>query len=215
MIHKNITIIYIDLVAQTAVNPHHIEGDPQSIRKQNVNIDRTREVEEEIEIQKTIKDPGAVTQETETKDVIVLAQVDRILRIVQEERLGLHLERSHEVLPVVHNRINRSQVLTTKDDFPIEPRIKDSVLEEINADGFIPKQFTSSATKESKFKNIVIDISSDTIQLPLVSNVVSGPESIFHTSIMMDQKARFDKWVRKLYTLRQKAITDFTHINIT
>lgn len=111
--------------------------------------------------------------------------------------------------------VEKNQALTTKDDFPIEPRFKDSVLEEINAEGFTPKQFTSSASKENKFKNIVIDISSDTIQIPPVSNVASGPESIFHTSIMMDQEARFDKWVKKLYTLRQKAIADLAHTNIT
>lgn len=69
------------------------------------------------------------------------------------------------------------------DDFPIEPRFKDGVLEEINAEGFTPKQFTSSAVKENKFKNIVIDISSDTIQIPSVPNIPSGLESIFHTSV--------------------------------
>ncbi|TGZ48746.1 uncharacterized protein [Temnothorax longispinosus] len=109
--------------------------------------------------------------------------------------------------------VEKSQILAVKDEFPIEPRFKDSVIEEINAEGFTPKQFTSSASKESKFKNIVIDISSDTIQIPPVSNVSSGPESIFHTSIMMDQEARFDKWVKKLYTLRQKAIADLVHTN--
>ncbi|XP_011647155.1 zinc finger Ran-binding domain-containing protein 2-like isoform X1 [Pogonomyrmex barbatus] len=107
----------------------------------------------------------------------------------------------------------KSQTLSVKEDFPVELRFKDSVLEEINAEGFTPKQFTSSANKESKFKNIVIDISSDTIQIP-VPNVPSGPESIFHTSIMMDQEARFDKWVKKLYTLRQKAIADLVHTNV-
>ncbi|XP_011693431.1 PREDICTED: serine/threonine-protein kinase fray2-like [Wasmannia auropunctata] len=106
------------------------------------------------------------------------------------------------------------RVVTIKDDFPIEPRFKDSVLEEINAEGFTPKQFTSSANKESKLKNIVIDITSDTIQIPPVSNVASGPDSIFHTSIIMDQEARFDKWVKKLYTLRQKAIADLAHTNV-
>jgi len=57
------------------------------------------------------------------------------------------------------------------------------VLEEINAESFTPKQFTSSASKENKFKNIVIDINSDTIQIPPVPNVSSGSESIFHTSV--------------------------------
>lgn len=32
---------------------------------------------------------------------------------------------------------------------------------------------------------------------------------------MMDQEARFDKWVKKLYTLRQKAIGDLVHANVT
>jgi len=72
------------------------------------------------------------------------------------------------------------------DDFPIEPRFKDGVLEEINAEGFTPKQFTSSASsKENKFKNIVIDINSDTIQIPPAPNVSSGSESIFHTSVSL------------------------------
>ncbi|CAK9831315.1 hypothetical protein ANTRET_LOCUS8336 [Anthophora retusa] len=102
-----------------------------------------------------------------------------------------------------------------KDDFPIEPRFKEGVLEEINSEGFTPKQFSSSSTKEKKFKNIVIDISADTIQVPAVAEVPRGSESIFHSSIMIDQEARFDKWVKKLYTLRQKAIADLIHLNVT
>ncbi|XP_025153803.1 U4/U6.U5 small nuclear ribonucleoprotein 27 kDa protein isoform X1 [Harpegnathos saltator] len=111
--------------------------------------------------------------------------------------------------------VEKSQVIIAKDDFSIEPRFKEGVLDEINAEGFTPKQFTSSTTKESKFKNIVIDISSDTIQIPPAPNVSSGLESIFHTSITLDQEARFEKWVKKLYTLRQKAIADLTHTNVT
>lgn len=80
--------------------------------------------------------------------------------------------------------INRYKlILINTDDFPIEPRFKNGVLEEINAEGFTPKQFTSSASKENKFKNIVIDISSDTIQIPPVPNIPSNLESIFHTSV--------------------------------
>lgn len=37
----------------------------------------------------------------------------------------------------------------------------------------------------------------------------------FLFQIMIDQEARFDKWVKKLYTLRQKAIADLTHSNVT
>ena len=100
-----------------------------------------------------------------------------------------------------------------KDDFPIEPRFKEGILEEINSEGFTPKQFSSS-TKEKKFKNIVIDITADTIQVPTVADVPSGSESIFHSSIMIDHEARFDKWVKKLYTLRQKAMVDLLHSNV-
>ncbi|XP_053980349.1 zinc finger Ran-binding domain-containing protein 2-like [Hylaeus anthracinus] len=101
-----------------------------------------------------------------------------------------------------------------KDDFPIEPRFKEGVLDEINSEGFAPKQFVSSNAKEKKFKNIVIDITADTIQVPTVADVPSGSESVFHSSIMLDQEARFDKWVKKLYTLRQKAIVDLIHSNV-
>lgn len=107
------------------------------------------------------------------------------------------------------------QNIIPKDDFQIESRFKEGVLDEINSEGFTPKQFTSSNSKERKFKNIVIDISADTIQIPAVTDIPIGPESIFHSSIMLDQEARFDKWVKKLYTLRQKAILDLMHSNVT
>lgn len=57
------------------------------------------------------------------------------------------------------------------------------MLEEINSEGFTPKQFSSN-TKEKKFKNIVIDINADTIQVPAVAEVPSGSESIFHSSVI-------------------------------
>ncbi|CAL7951429.1 unnamed protein product [Xylocopa violacea] len=110
---------------------------------------------------------------------------------------------------------DKTKAVTIKDDFPIEPRFKEGVLDEINSEGFTPKQFSSSNTKEKKFKNIVIDISADTIQVPTVAEVPCGSESIFHSSLMIDQEARFDRWVKKLYTLRQKAITDLMHSNVT
>lgn len=107
----------------------------------------------------------------------------------------------------------KQQTTITKDDFPIEPRFKDGVIEEINSESFTPKQFSSS--KERKFKNIVIDITADTIQVPTVTEPPCGSDSIFHSTIMLDQEVRFDRWVKKLYTLRQKAIVDLMHSNLT
>lgn len=97
------------------------------------------------------------------------------------------------------------KVQNIKEDFSIIPTIKESILEEINSEGFAPKQFNSSAqTKETKSKNIVIDITSDTIVIPPVQPIIQS-DSIFHQSIIGDQEAKFDKWVKKLYLIRQKA----------
>jgi len=75
-------IIITGLVVQTAANLRHIEGGHQNTRKQGANIVHTLEVEDEIGIQRVIKDPGAVIPEIETKDVIVPEQAGHTLRIV-------------------------------------------------------------------------------------------------------------------------------------
>ncbi|KAH0548323.1 hypothetical protein KQX54_000295 [Cotesia glomerata] len=56
----------------------------------------------------------------------------------------------------------KSVNIPIKDEFTIEPRIKESILEEINAD-------------------------SDNVKVPIVSNPSVVSESIFHSSILMDQ----------------------------
>ncbi|XP_015113917.1 serine/Arginine-related protein 53 isoform X2 [Diachasma alloeum] len=119
--------------------------------------------------------------------------------------------RSSSSQSYVKSTTEKNVNILAKDEFTIEPRINESVLDEINASGFTQKQFTSSAhSKEKKTnKNIVIDITADTIQVPpAVKTSSTIHESIFHTSIMMDQDARFDKWVKKLFNLRQKAIVE-------
>lgn len=103
----NVTIILAGLAARTAVNPRRIEEDRRNIQRQSANTVRTREVEEEIGIWRAIKDPEAVTRETEIKDVIVPARAGHTLRIVQEEKLDPHPEKSHEAPPVVRNRIKQ------------------------------------------------------------------------------------------------------------
>lgn len=137
----------------------------------------------------------------------------RKVRSISREKSGSRSSSSQSNIKAVVPE--RSQNILQKDDFTIEPRFKEGVLEEINSEGFAPKSFSSSNSKESKFKNIVIDITADTIHVPAIAEVPAGPESIFHSSIMADQEARFDRWVKKLYTLRQKAIADLAHSNIT
>ncbi|XP_020710245.1 serine/Arginine-related protein 53-like [Athalia rosae] len=113
--------------------------------------------------------------------------------------------------------VDKTQNSAAKDDFAIEPRIKEAILDEINSERFVPKQFTSSAhSKQSKPANIVIDITANTIKVP-AATVNSGDslDGIFHTSVTSDTDARFDKWVKKLYTLRQKAIIELSHTVLT
>jgi len=100
-------IVSQGLAVRTAVSLRRTEGGRRNTRKQSADNVRTREVEEEIGIQGTIRDPGAVTRGTETRDVIVPAQADHTLRIAREEKLDLHPERSHGVPPAVRSRINQ------------------------------------------------------------------------------------------------------------
>lgn len=88
-----------------------IEGDRRGIRRQSVDIVRIREVEVEIEIQRVTKVLGAVTREIGIKGVTIPVQVDRTLRIAQEEKLDPFLETNLEVLPAVRNRINQNLML--------------------------------------------------------------------------------------------------------
>lgn len=93
------------------MNLRLIEGDRQGIRRQNVDIVHIQEVEEEIEIRRVTKVLEAVILEIEIRGVIILVQVDHILRIVQEEKPDPLPETSHEVLPAVRNRINQNLML--------------------------------------------------------------------------------------------------------
>lgn len=54
------------------------------------------------------------------------------------------------------------------------------VLEEINDDKFVPKNFTSSKSKKVP-ENIVIDLKKNTIKVPEVEPV--EPDSIFHHNV--------------------------------
>lgn len=85
----------------------------------------------------------------------------------------------------INNIIIKCVFFLFLDEFTIEPRIKESILEEINADSFTPKQFTSSAQNKDKKinKNILIDITAENIQMPPILNPPSIQDSIFHSSV--------------------------------
>lgn len=64
-----------------------------------------------------------------------------------------------------------------------------AVIDEINSEGFVPKQFSSS----SKLNNIVIDINADTIQVPKPNIAPAVSDSIFHSSVRTNLITKY--WV--------------------
>ncbi|XP_050510988.1 serine/Arginine-related protein 53-like isoform X2 [Diabrotica virgifera virgifera] len=80
--------------------------------------------------------------------------------------------------------------------------IDNEVLDEINENSFAPKQFTSKSKKVPE--NIVIDLKKNTIKVPEIEQ--EEPDSIFHQNLFLSDEARMEKWVRELYSFRQKAL---------
>lgn len=52
--------------------------------------------------------------------------------------------------------------------------------------------------------NIVIDLLKQTIKVPEVEQI--EPDSIFHQGLFLNEEARLEKWIRELYSYRQKAL---------
>lgn len=92
----------------------------------------------------------------------------------------------------------KKQIGSEKINMPINS----AVLDELNSDNFIQKQFNSSMNK--KMDNIVIDLQKQTIKVPEVEPV--EPDSIFNSNLFMNEETRMEKWVKELYSYRQKAL---------
>ncbi|KAF2898963.1 hypothetical protein ILUMI_07224 [Ignelater luminosus] len=92
-----------------------------------------------------------------------------------------------------------------KIDLTKEPDVSvmdSKILDEINSDSFAPKSFSS---KNKKLPDtIVIDLKKQTIKVPQVEPV--EPDSIFHHNLFLNEEARSEKWVKELFTYRQKAL---------
>lgn len=82
--------------------------------------------------------------------------------------------------------------------------IKTEVLDQINADEFVPRSFQSKKIPES----IKIDLNTDTISVPLIENVAVEEDTIFHPNLYGDDAVRMEKWVRKLFNYRQKMFAE-------
>lgn len=90
-----------------------------------------------------------------------------------------------------------------KDNSPELVIIDSKTLDRINEDKFVPRQFSSSKSKKVP-DNIVIDLQKQTIKVPEVEQI--EPDSIFHQGLFLSEEARVEKWIRELYSYRQKAL---------
>lgn len=80
---------------------------------------------------------------------------------------------------------------------------RSNLLEEINSDGFAPRQFTSNSKRDDY--PVVVDLASQP-SVPTPVQVVQDPKAIFHSSLLVDEPQRLERWVQKLYSIRQRAI---------
>lgn len=78
-----------------------------------------------------------------------------------------------------------------------------SVLDKLNSPGFEQRSFVS--TKSSgRIPDKALDIEIETPAPPPLTND-DDPKSIFHSRLFSDQQ-RMEKWIKKLFHLRQKAV---------
>ncbi|XP_026293103.1 serine/arginine-rich splicing factor 4-like [Frankliniella occidentalis] len=80
---------------------------------------------------------------------------------------------------------------------------RSNLLDEINSDGFSPRQFTSGAKRDEY--PIVVDLASQPA-VPPPAQVKQDPKAIFHSSLLVDEPQRLERWIKKLYSIRQRAI---------
>lgn len=81
---------------------------------------------------------------------------------------------------------------------------RSNLLEEINSDGFCPRQFTSNAKRDEY--PVVVDLASQPT-VPTPAQVKQDPKLIFHSSLLVDEPQRLERWIKKLYSVRQRAIS--------
>ncbi|CAD7089506.1 unnamed protein product [Hermetia illucens] len=75
------------------------------------------------------------------------------------------------------------------------------LIDEIDADSFVPKTFTSTKKVPDK---VIIDLQKDTISVPLVEKTAPDEDEIIHPNFLGNDEERMERWIRKLFIYRQK-----------
>ncbi|KAK7869141.1 hypothetical protein R5R35_006604 [Gryllus longicercus] len=98
-------------------------------------------------------------------------------------------------------------VSSRKDDIIKEPAT--NILDEINSPSFIPKNFVSQASMPFT-SEATPNVAAKPGNVPLAATSTEAKDSatsiFFHPSLLVDPELKLDKWVKKLFNLRQKAI---------
>lgn len=129
-----------------------------------------------------------------------------------EEQLQAKLQRAIKAAQSADDQLRQQGLLTggssRKEDLhqdSVTPVYQASVLDEINDPSFVPKHFSSSKSVVSQVSETsVIDLTTDAVLSGV--QATEDPESIFHTSLAQDPQMKLDRWVKKLFHMRQKAI---------
>ncbi|KAG8228589.1 hypothetical protein J437_LFUL009294 [Ladona fulva] len=82
-----------------------------------------------------------------------------------------------------------------------------AALDEINAPGFVQHNFVSNGRSET-YSEQAAGIISTVVSATLASknDSAADKDSLFHPNLLVNSQVKMDKWVKKLFTLRQKAI---------
>lgn len=90
-------------------------------------------------------------------------------------------------------------------------------IDEINKDEFVPKAFTTSnstatvTTAKKLPEKVKIDLKNETITLPPIE-AQEPQDPLIHPNFFGDPEERMQKWIRKLWLIRQKQLNSQNHL---
>lgn len=89
----------------------------------------------------------------------------------------------------------------TVEPIKLNEEIDQKVIEEIEANNFIPKSFTSVKKVSEK---VIIDLQKETVSIPKFQQCTVDDGNVFHPNFLGNEEKKIEKWTKKLYIYRQK-----------
>lgn len=124
-----------------------------------------------------------------------------------EDQLKAQLQQAIKAAQSADDLLRQQGFLTgissRKDDVK-EPPV--NIIDEINNPSFVPKHFVSQSAMNFQNTAPLAPVKTLNIQPQPISLEAKNGLNIFHPSLMADADQKLDKWVKKLFNLRQKAL---------